>query len=130
MPTSSQGKRTTTASIRTWKVQLLRAAAGALKHTRLSRDLVQSAPWCVATALLAHARPCRARSVQPSSSERRSSRRGGDAQNIPCTRKHDTTAGPKYLPRTATAAPKSTNGSGAPSAAVRQSCGAMDSNQA
>jgi hypothetical protein len=130
MPTSSQGKRTATASTRTWKVQVLRAAAGVLKHTRLSCDLVQSVPWCVATAVLAHARPRRARSVQPSGSQRRSSKRGGDAHNIPCTRKHGTTAGPKHLPRTATAAPKSTNGSGAPSVAVRQSCGAMGSNQA
>jgi hypothetical protein len=43
-PTGSQGKRMATASTRTWKVQVLRVAAGALKHTRLSRDLVQSVP--------------------------------------------------------------------------------------
>jgi hypothetical protein len=36
MPTGSQGRRTATASTRTWTVQALRAAAGALKHTRLS----------------------------------------------------------------------------------------------
>jgi hypothetical protein len=36
MPTGSQERRTATASTRTWKVQALRAAAGALKHTRLS----------------------------------------------------------------------------------------------
>jgi hypothetical protein len=35
-PTGSQGRRTATASTRTWKVQALRAAAGALKHSRLS----------------------------------------------------------------------------------------------
>jgi hypothetical protein len=129
-PTGSQGKHTATASTRTWKVQVLRAAAGVLKHTSLSRDLVQSVPWCVSTAVLAHMRPRRARSAQHSGSQRRSSKQGGDAHIIPCTRKHGMTAGPKHLPRTATAAPKSTNGSGAPSVAVRQSCGAMASNQA
>jgi hypothetical protein len=127
---SSQGNRTVTANTRTWKVQVLRVAAGVLKHTRLTCDLVQSVPWCVATAVLAHARPRRARSVQPSGSQRRSSKRGGDTPIIPCTRKHGTSAGPKHLPRTATATPKSTNGSGAPSVAVRQSCGSMASIQA
>jgi hypothetical protein len=97
---------------------------------RLSCDLVQSMPWCVATAVLAHARPRRARSMQPSGSQRRSSKRGSDAPTIPCTRQHGATAGSKHLPRTATAAPKSTNGSGAPSVAVRQSCGSMASIQA
>jgi hypothetical protein len=47
-----------------------------------------------------------------------------------CTSDHGSTAGPIPLPRTATAAPKSTGGSGAPSAAVRQFCGATASNQA
>jgi hypothetical protein len=129
-PAGSQGHRTATASTRTWKVQVLRAVAGALKHTWLACDLDQSAPRCVATAVLAHARPRHARSVQPSGSQRRSSRRGGDAPINHCTRIHGTTADPKHLPRTATAAPKSTNGSGAPSVAVRQSCGSMASFQA
>jgi hypothetical protein len=71
---SSQGNRTATANTRTWKVQVLRAAAGVLKHTRLTCDLDQSVPWCVATVVLAHARPRRARSVQPSGSQRRSSK--------------------------------------------------------
>jgi hypothetical protein len=125
MPTSSQGKRTATASTRTWKVQVLRATAGVLKHTKLSCDLVQSVPWCMATAVLAHARSRRAHSVQPSGSQRRNSKRGGDAPTIPCTRQHDATAGFKHLPHTATTAPKSTNDSRAPSVAVRQSYGSM-----
>jgi hypothetical protein len=59
-PTGSQGKRTATASSRTWKVQALRAAAGALKHTRLSRDPVQIVP------VHGHSRACaRAASSRP-----------------------------------------------------------------
>jgi hypothetical protein len=90
----SHGHRTATASTRTWKVQVLRAVAGVLKHTWLACDLDPSVPWCVATAVLAHARPRRARSVQPSGGQRQSSRRGGGAPINPCTRNHGTTAGP------------------------------------
>jgi hypothetical protein len=115
----SLGHRTATASTRTWKVQVLRAVAGILKRTWLACDLDQNVLWCVATAVLAHARPRHARSVQPSGGQRRSSRRGGGAPINPCTRNHGTMAGPKHFPRTATAAPKSTNGLGAPSVAVR-----------
>jgi hypothetical protein len=110
----SQGHRTATASTRTWKVQVLRAVAGVLKHTWLACDLDPSVPWCVATAVLAHTRPRHARSVQPSSGQRRSSRRDGGAPINPCTRNHGTTVSPKQFPRTATAMPKNTNGSGIP----------------
>jgi hypothetical protein len=52
------------------------------------------------------------------------------ARTRSCTNEHGATAGPKSLPRTAMAAPKSTGGSGASPAAVRQTCGATASNQA
>jgi hypothetical protein len=85
---------------------------------------------CVAATVLVHAWPRRARSAQHPGNQGRGSKRGGDAHIRPCTRNPGTTAGPKRFHRTATAAPKSTNGPGAPSVAVRQSCGAKASTQA
>jgi hypothetical protein len=54
--------------------------------TWLAYGLAQSTSWCVATAMLAHARPRHAYSAQPSGDQRRSSRRGGSATTNPCTR--------------------------------------------
>jgi hypothetical protein len=49
--------------------------------------------------------------------------------SIPATETAARRPAHQNLPRTAIAAPKSTNGSGAPSVAVRQSCGSMASIQ-
>jgi hypothetical protein len=56
-PAGSQGYRMATTSTRSWKVQVLQAVAGVLKHTWLTCDLDHSVPGCVATAVLAHERP-------------------------------------------------------------------------
>jgi hypothetical protein len=88
-----------------------------------------SARRCVAATEHVHARPRRARSAQHPGNQGRGSKRGGDAPIRPCTRNPGTTAGPKRSHRMAMTAPKSTIGSGAPSIAVRQSCGAMASTQ-
>jgi hypothetical protein len=61
--------------------------------TRLASGLAQSAPWCVATVVLAHAQPRHARSARPSGVQRRSTRRGGGATIVPCATIHGSTAG-------------------------------------
>jgi hypothetical protein len=61
----------------------LRATSRAI---RLACSQAQGATQCVATAMLAHARPRHAYSAQPSGDQRRSSRRGGSATTNPCTR--------------------------------------------
>jgi hypothetical protein len=83
--------------------------------TRLACSQAQGATQCVATAVLAHARPRHARSAQPSGDQRHSARWGDGATAHPCTRFHGSTAGSIHDPRTATAALKSMSGSGAPS---------------
>jgi hypothetical protein len=61
--------------------------------TRLACGLAQGAPWCVAIAVLAHARPHHAHSAQPSCGQRRNTRRGGGATTIPYTTSHGSTVG-------------------------------------
>jgi hypothetical protein len=63
------------------------------RATRLACGLAQSALWCVARAVLAHARHCHARSARSSGVQRRSTRRGGGASTVPCTSIHGSTAG-------------------------------------
>jgi hypothetical protein len=83
--------------------------------TCLACGLAQGAPWCVATAVLAHARPRHARSAQSSGVQRRSTRRGGGATTIPCTKFHGSMASSIQDPRTVTAVLKGMSGPGAPS---------------
>jgi hypothetical protein len=63
------------------------------RATRLACGLAQGAPWCVATAVLAHARPRHACLAQPSVVQRCSTRWGGGATTIPCTISHGSTTG-------------------------------------
>jgi hypothetical protein len=105
----------------------LRATSCAI---RLACSQARGATQYVATAVLAHALPCHARSAQPSGGQRRSARRIGSASARPYTRIYGTTTGSIHVPRTAMAAPKSTSGSGAPSVVVRQFCGTKASTQA
>jgi hypothetical protein len=95
-----------------WSYEPLRATS---LVTRLACSQAQGATHCVATVVLAHARPRHARSAQSSGVQRRSARRGGGATTQLCTRFHGSTVGSIHNPCTATAALKSMGGSGAPS---------------
>jgi hypothetical protein len=89
----SQERRSTTATTRTWIVQELRAVAGDFTRDSVGLRPGPERAWCVATIVLAHARPRHARSARPSGVQRRSTRRGGGASTVPCTSIHGSTEG-------------------------------------
>jgi hypothetical protein len=106
------------------KVQALRAAA-VPPSTQANPASQVRARRCVVATLQVHARPRRARSAQhPGNQER-----GGDALTVPAIQHGSTAEHTHPLLRTATAAPKSTGGSGAPAGAVWHPCGATARSQ-